>query len=103
MPRRPNEDDRFYCSYHGIAAHQFRPMNASTERQQKPGKANRSSTRSARSSSSIKKRKSASAGINSSNTPKRTVCNRHIKPTNAGGIVESNEKKEIVGRTDLYN
>eukprot|EP00956_Cyclotella_meneghiniana_P039238 scaffold168115_cov63-Cyclotella_meneghiniana.AAC.2 len=61
-------------------------MNASTERQQKPGKANRHS-RSAQSSSSSKKRKSTSAGIN--NAPKRTARNRHIKTPNAGGVVES--------------
>eukprot|EP00956_Cyclotella_meneghiniana_P014401 scaffold21539_cov48-Cyclotella_meneghiniana.AAC.1 len=63
-------------------------MNASTERQQKPGKAIRRSC-SARSSSSSKKRKSASAGINSSNAPKCTARNRHIKTPNAGGVVES--------------
>eukprot|EP00956_Cyclotella_meneghiniana_P024098 scaffold48070_cov74-Cyclotella_meneghiniana.AAC.3 len=63
-------------------------MNASTERQQKPEKAIRRSC-SARSSSSSKKRKSASAGINSSNAPKRTARNRHIKTPNAGGVVES--------------
>ena len=63
-------------------------MNASTERQQKPRKANRRSC-SAQSSSSNKKRKSAPAGINSSNAPKRTARNRHIKTPNAGGVVES--------------
>eukprot|EP00956_Cyclotella_meneghiniana_P039196 scaffold167376_cov82-Cyclotella_meneghiniana.AAC.6 len=63
-------------------------MNASTEIQQKPGKAIRRSC-SARSSSSSKKRKSASAGINSSNALKRTAVNRHIKTSNAGGVVES--------------
>eukprot|EP00956_Cyclotella_meneghiniana_P019628 scaffold33843_cov66-Cyclotella_meneghiniana.AAC.6 len=63
-------------------------MNASTERQQKPPKANRR-TCSARSSSSSKKRKSTSAGINNSNAPKRTARNRHIKTPNAGGVVES--------------
>eukprot|EP00956_Cyclotella_meneghiniana_P027585 scaffold62141_cov46-Cyclotella_meneghiniana.AAC.6 len=77
-----------YCSYHGIAAHQIRPMNASTERQQKPRKANRR-TCSARSSSSSKKRKSTSTGINSSNAPKRSAPNRHIKTPNAGSVVES--------------
>eukprot|EP00956_Cyclotella_meneghiniana_P001442 scaffold1598_cov37-Cyclotella_meneghiniana.AAC.2 len=62
-------------------------MNASTERQLKPRKANRSC--SAQSSSSNKKRKSVTAGINSSNAPKRTARNRHIKTPNASGVVES--------------
>eukprot|EP00956_Cyclotella_meneghiniana_P006075 scaffold7921_cov68-Cyclotella_meneghiniana.AAC.4 len=43
----------------------------------------------AQSSSSSKKRKSTSTGINSSNAPKRTVRNRHIKTSsNAGGVAE---------------
>eukprot|EP00956_Cyclotella_meneghiniana_P034944 scaffold109781_cov92-Cyclotella_meneghiniana.AAC.1 len=63
-------------------------MNTSTERQLKPQKANRRS-RSAQSSSSTKKRKSVTAGIKSSNAPKRTARNRHIKTPNAGGVVES--------------
>eukprot|EP00956_Cyclotella_meneghiniana_P005953 scaffold7776_cov65-Cyclotella_meneghiniana.AAC.1 len=75
-------------------------MNASTERQQKPRKANRR-TCSARSSSSSKKRKSASAGINSSNAPKRTARNRHIKTPNAGGVVESKTANSTTdSRTD---
>eukprot|EP00956_Cyclotella_meneghiniana_P037035 scaffold133924_cov72-Cyclotella_meneghiniana.AAC.7 len=83
-----HETDRLKCSYHGITAHQIRPMNASTERQLKPRKANRHSC-SAQSSSSTKKRKSVTAGIKSSNAPKRTAPNRHIKTPNAGGVVES--------------
>eukprot|EP00956_Cyclotella_meneghiniana_P011442 scaffold16056_cov86-Cyclotella_meneghiniana.AAC.1 len=62
-------------------------MNASTERQQKPRKANRRSC-SAQSSSSNKKRKSVLAEINSSNAPKRTARNRHITP-DASGVVQS--------------
>eukprot|EP00956_Cyclotella_meneghiniana_P017499 scaffold28585_cov79-Cyclotella_meneghiniana.AAC.1 len=62
-------------------------MNASTERQQKPRKANRHIC-SARSSPSIKKRKSVTV-INSSNAPKRTAPKRRIKAPNDGGVVES--------------
>ena len=75
-------------------------MNASTERQQKPRMANRR-TCSAQSSSSSKKRKSTSAGINNSNAPKRTARNRHIKTSNAGGVVESKTDNSTTdSRTD---
>eukprot|EP00956_Cyclotella_meneghiniana_P000527 scaffold580_cov62-Cyclotella_meneghiniana.AAC.1 len=77
-------------------------MNASTERQQKPRKANRH-TFSARSSSSSKKRKSTSAGINSNNAPKRTVINRHIKTPNAGGVVESKTADTSIPAISLAN